>query len=224
MRRPELTAFKRRVLDAHEQHPPARPHEPLEHRGVGLPIIWSDGHQPASVEGRVDERAREVAQEVARVPGQALGPALGRRNLYNVHSRQGTCHVRTVVVVARVAGNAPRLVRTIRRLEGVERRRDALDRHHVMAAPRQMGDVVALAGERHEHARAFVWQQPLFELREARVHGLAELPAPGVAQPALAPPREAVLALLAGLLQRQRGGDARGSSRQRAEHHLLARA
>ena len=38
------------------------------------------------------------------------------------------------------------LVRTIRRLEGVERRRDALDRHDVMAAPRQMGDVVALAG------------------------------------------------------------------------------
>ena len=38
MRRPELTAFKRRMLDAHEQHPAPRPHKSLQNRGVGLPI------------------------------------------------------------------------------------------------------------------------------------------------------------------------------------------
>ena len=54
------------------------------------------------------------------------------------------------------------------------------------------------------------------------MHGLAELPAARVALPALSPPRQAVIALLASLLQRQRRRDARGGSRQRAEHHLLA--
>ena len=50
------------------------------------------------------------------------------------------------------------------------------------------------------------------------MHGLADLPTARVARPAFAPAREAVLALLAGLLQRQRGGDARGGSRQCTEH------
>ena len=47
--------------------------------------------------------------------------ALGRRQPHDVHRRQRAADIISVVVVARVAGNSPSLVRTIRRLDGVER-------------------------------------------------------------------------------------------------------